>query len=66
MATFMKITDIDGDVHLCNLAQLCACAVEKKNENLYNCTMQFCDNVSSFYLTKKKANRLINALSEDI
>lgn len=66
MAKFIKITDIDGDIHLCNLAQLCACTIERREENLYYCTMQFCDNISSFYLTKKKANRLASGLSEDV
>lgn len=64
MPNFIKITDIDGDIYLCNLAQLCTCTIVKMEENLYNCTMQFCDNISSFYLTKKKADRLASGLSE--
>lgn len=66
MPNFIQIKDIDGDIHLCNLSQLCSCTLERREQERYFCTMQFCDNISTFYVTRKQANRLTSYLSEDI
>lgn len=55
MPNFIKITDIDGDVHLINTKQLCFCDIEKRGNELYMCTLTFCDNISSFYLNEADA-----------
>lgn len=59
MTQFGKITDVDGDVYLFNLNQLCYCTIERREHGLYNCTLQFCDNGYSFYCDEDSADRLI-------
>lgn len=62
MPKFINITDIDGDVHLVNTEQLCSCDIAKRGNELYLCTLTFCDNSSSFYLEEEDAISIFNLL----
>lgn len=63
MTTFLNITDLDGDVHLINVGQLRCCDIEQRSRDTFQCTLNFCDNTSVFYLNKLHTDRLIEALN---